>query len=386
MSSLKDISRICGVSITTVSKALRDYSDISRETKEKVRRVAEELEYAEFRKRTMEEDRIRKSLTYNVGLIIGKLNDDFWLRHRIVEEIELFRRIMGRRGFDITIINNLLSLEKRASVRAEAVHRQVDGVACFGIADPLHEEVRQLAHSGLPAVSIGTFIEGMQSIGFNYRGGIRKLLINAAGVGCHNILYIRRTHADRTHIYSAGVADEMKIFSGTLMEKDLGEMLPECTNLWTQTISEEGSDMQIHVGNVRAESPQEMMFSVYSLKKKYHPDGVLLSDMEMYEACYEALEGRKEAPTLHHIPHSAVSENCALPVFLTAFHRFPNQRVPEIQRPGGNIRAAILFDEEALIEEAVKNLIGQILSPYWEIEGKRLDGRIISDIGRGVAL
>ena len=33
MVSLKDISKACGVSVATVSKALNDHSDISQETK-----------------------------------------------------------------------------------------------------------------------------------------------------------------------------------------------------------------------------------------------------------------------------------------------------------------------------------------------------------------
>lgn len=42
---LKDIAQIVGVSTATVSKALRDFGDISPETKNKVRRVAREIGY-----------------------------------------------------------------------------------------------------------------------------------------------------------------------------------------------------------------------------------------------------------------------------------------------------------------------------------------------------
>ena len=40
MASLKDISKICGVSVATVSKALNDHKDIGEETKANIRRVA----------------------------------------------------------------------------------------------------------------------------------------------------------------------------------------------------------------------------------------------------------------------------------------------------------------------------------------------------------
>ena len=45
MVSLKDISAACGVSVATVSKALNNQSDISAETKERVRRAAAEMGY-----------------------------------------------------------------------------------------------------------------------------------------------------------------------------------------------------------------------------------------------------------------------------------------------------------------------------------------------------
>ena len=45
MATIKDISRRCGVSPATVSKALNGYTDISRETVELVRRTAREMHY-----------------------------------------------------------------------------------------------------------------------------------------------------------------------------------------------------------------------------------------------------------------------------------------------------------------------------------------------------
>ena len=44
MVSLKDIAGRCGVSVATVSKALNDHSDIGAETKERIRKVANELD------------------------------------------------------------------------------------------------------------------------------------------------------------------------------------------------------------------------------------------------------------------------------------------------------------------------------------------------------
>jgi len=43
--TLKDIARKVGYSVTTVSRALNDYGDVSEETKQLIKRVAQEMGY-----------------------------------------------------------------------------------------------------------------------------------------------------------------------------------------------------------------------------------------------------------------------------------------------------------------------------------------------------
>ena len=45
MATLKDIAKIAGVNVSTVSKALRDASDISEQTKLQIKKIADELGY-----------------------------------------------------------------------------------------------------------------------------------------------------------------------------------------------------------------------------------------------------------------------------------------------------------------------------------------------------
>ena len=45
MVTQKDISAACGLSVSAVSKALSDYSDISEDTKRRVRDVARKMGY-----------------------------------------------------------------------------------------------------------------------------------------------------------------------------------------------------------------------------------------------------------------------------------------------------------------------------------------------------
>ena len=65
MVSLKTIASQCGVSIATVSKALNDQSDISTETKERVRKVAQELGYLP----NAAARALKTKRSYNIGVL-----------------------------------------------------------------------------------------------------------------------------------------------------------------------------------------------------------------------------------------------------------------------------------------------------------------------------
>ena len=46
MATLKDVSKVSGFSVTTVSRALNGYNDVNKETRDKIMAVAKELGYS----------------------------------------------------------------------------------------------------------------------------------------------------------------------------------------------------------------------------------------------------------------------------------------------------------------------------------------------------
>ena len=64
--TIEDIARKVGKSITTVSRALNDYPDVSPETKALVRRIADELGYSP----SMLAQRLQKQRTDTIGLVV----------------------------------------------------------------------------------------------------------------------------------------------------------------------------------------------------------------------------------------------------------------------------------------------------------------------------
>lgn len=84
--TLKDLAKRLGVSVTTVSKALKDYSDIGKETKEQVKKLAQELNYQPNIHAVSL--RVQKSLT--LGVIIPKIEHYFFANvlNGIIQEAE----------------------------------------------------------------------------------------------------------------------------------------------------------------------------------------------------------------------------------------------------------------------------------------------------------
>lgn len=74
--TLKELARILGVSIATVSKALNDNYDISEETKERIRAKAKEMNYVP----NVIAQSLKLKRTFNLGVVIPNITDYFFAR------------------------------------------------------------------------------------------------------------------------------------------------------------------------------------------------------------------------------------------------------------------------------------------------------------------
>lgn len=107
MVTLKELSKLLGISVSTVSKALNDSEEISDLTKEKVKKLAEELNY----KPNRIAQQLKSNKTKTVGVIIPSIINPFFAEvlHGIEEEA-------SKHDYDIIIClsNELLDKEQRS--------------------------------------------------------------------------------------------------------------------------------------------------------------------------------------------------------------------------------------------------------------------------------
>ena len=170
MASLKDISKICGVSVAPVSKALNDHKDIGEETKATIKRVAKEMGYSP----NLSARALKTNRTYGIGVLfvdeaMSGLTHDYF-NH----VLESFKRTAESRGYDITFTSGNLS-GQRLGYYEHCRYRGVDGVviACINF---FTEEVRRLVQSEIPIVTIDHVFDGRIAIVSNNIQGMEDLV------------------------------------------------------------------------------------------------------------------------------------------------------------------------------------------------------------------
>ena len=182
---MKDIARDLGVSQMTVSKALRNHSDISEQTRERVLKRMRELNY--------QPDWIARSMvtrrTYLVGLVIPDLMHSFF-----AEVASGVTRKLQPLGYQVVILNTEENAEAERRHVDNLLHRKVDGFIIASAQRSGDEETfQQLEKSQTPYVMIDRIVPGLAA---NYVGVKDDDLGELAtshliGLGCKRIAHIR---------------------------------------------------------------------------------------------------------------------------------------------------------------------------------------------------
>ena len=117
--TLKEIAEALGISITTVSKALKNYPDVSEKTRKAVLALAEELNYTPNSFAV----NLRTKESKTIGLIIPEVVHHFFSNviNGIIAEAE-------KNGYLVIILQSNESLELEKKQVALLVNKRVDGI------------------------------------------------------------------------------------------------------------------------------------------------------------------------------------------------------------------------------------------------------------------
>ena len=184
MISMKDIALRCGVSVSTVSKALNGRLDVGEETRERILSVAKELGYtANSAARSLKTNR-----SYSIGVVFTDLSGSGFMHEYFASMLTSFRLETEQRGYDITFISENMG-PTNTSYLQHALFRGLDGVAiiCADFHDPM---IQELVYSDLPIVSLDHAYNNRTAVLSDNMRGLETLVRYAYDKGHRRIAYI----------------------------------------------------------------------------------------------------------------------------------------------------------------------------------------------------
>ena len=185
------MARVAGVSVATVSRALRGLDRVSPETRERVLRVAEDLHYVASPTATS----LASGRTRVVAVVAPFLTR--WFFATLVSAIEKSLRARGHHVILFDLEDD--SYDQRLPLSQNMLWKRVDGVITLNI--PMTpEEVELVDRLGLPLVAIGSPVPDRACVRIDDKAAMRTAVDHLAGLGHTRIGYIGAVPQNVAHI------------------------------------------------------------------------------------------------------------------------------------------------------------------------------------------
>ncbi|USK28196.1 LacI family transcriptional regulator [Bacillus sp. CMF21] len=160
MTTIKDIAKAAGVSVTTVSRALNGYSDVNEKTRQKISRIAKELNYSP---NTLARGLVMKK-SRTIGMLVSGMDRVSPKDNFTFEVLSGVNECISERDYDLVLFSTTSTKQREKTYSQLCRERRVDGVILQGmkIDDPYLKEV---VESDIPCMLIDIPIES-NSVGY----------------------------------------------------------------------------------------------------------------------------------------------------------------------------------------------------------------------------
>lgn len=178
MTSIHDVAARAGVSVATVSRALRDLPRVSEDTRQRVQQAATDLGYAP----SPAAAGLAGGRTRTVGVVVPYVTR--WFFSSVVQGIE---SVLSAREYDLLLYELGGARDARERLfRRHLNRKRVDGLVVLSLA--LREDERErLAASRLPVTLVGAAGSGLPSVGIDDVAVARQATAHLLGLGHQRI-------------------------------------------------------------------------------------------------------------------------------------------------------------------------------------------------------
>ncbi|WP_392542295.1 LacI family DNA-binding transcriptional regulator [Oryzobacter telluris] len=204
------MARVAGVSVATVSRALRGLDRVSPETRERVLKVAQELDYVASPTATS----LASGRTRVVAVVAPFLTR--WFFATLVSAIE--KTLRAREHHVILFDLEDDTFDQRLPLSQNMLWKRVDGVITLNV--PMStEEVDLVDRLRLPLVAIGSPVPGRACVRIDDAATMRTAVEHLAGLGHTRIGYIGAVPQNAAHIQTP--QDRLEGFRDAVGERGL---------------------------------------------------------------------------------------------------------------------------------------------------------------------
>lgn len=191
MVKLKDIAKACNTSIATVSRALNNSPELSKETIDKVMKTAKEMGYVP----NAYARALKSKKSFNIGVIYYDATYG-GLKHEYFSSILNALKVEAeQKGFSITFLSKRTN--KNMTYLQLARYLNMDGVVIV-TEEFDNPEITELVNSDFPTVTIDYIFNSCTAIMSDNTEGMKKLVHFAYDLGHKDIAFIHGETTDVT--------------------------------------------------------------------------------------------------------------------------------------------------------------------------------------------
>ena len=180
--TIRDVAKLAGVSLATVSRVLND-SDypVREELRQKVKAAIEELNYIPNGAARA----LRRDTSKDIGLVIPNVSNPFYLQTMLG-----INDVLAKNDCSMILCNTLWDVEQERSCLRQLYERQTKGVILSSV-DESGDVVAEYSRKGMRFVLLDQKLTGVESTGisFDSRAGARMAVEHLISMGHRRIAF-----------------------------------------------------------------------------------------------------------------------------------------------------------------------------------------------------
>jgi LacI family repressor for deo operon, udp, cdd, tsx, nupC, and nupG len=175
---VEDVAALAGVSVATVSRALRGLPNVALATRERVRAAAEELRY----RPDPNASRLAAGRSHAIGVVVPVIGQ--WYFGQVLAGVEA---VLAPAGFDLLVYTAPSPLDRRRFLDdASPMHKRVDGLVLVDFPIP-EADLASWARTGVHLVTIGRSTSVFPSVSIDERAAAASVVQHLLGLGHRRI-------------------------------------------------------------------------------------------------------------------------------------------------------------------------------------------------------